>query len=210
MSTVLVVSPHPDDETLGCGGTIRTHVLDGDRVVVVFLTSGEGGGHGRDQMETARIREAEARVAGAQLGVAEQEFWREPDGGLRATATLVDRLRNALAADRPDVVYVTHGTEMHPDHRAAYRIVIGAVRRLGPDDRPVILAYEIWSPLGRMDHIVDISPVVDDKIAAIRAYRTQCAVLRFDDAFLALARYRGEMHQWPGGDYAEIFVRAGL
>ncbi len=65
--------------------------------------------------------------------------------------------------------------------------------------------YEVWTPLQEMDHIEDISDVIDDKIAAVRAYRTQCNVLRFDDAILGLNRYRGEMHSWPGGPYAEIF-----
>ena len=50
---------------------------------MVFLTSGEQGGHGRGADETARIREQEARDAAAGLGLAEVEFWREPDGALR-------------------------------------------------------------------------------------------------------------------------------
>ena len=67
--------------------------------------------------------------------------------------------------------------------------------------------FEIWSPLGdrQLDEIVDVSEVIDDKRRAIRAYRSQCAVMRLDDAFIALARYRGEMHSWPGGPYAEVF-----
>jgi LmbE family N-acetylglucosaminyl deacetylase len=66
--------------------------------------------------------------------------------------------------------------------------------------------FEIWSPLGDVDEIVDISDVIDEKRRAIRAYRSQCAVMRLDDAFVGLARYRGEMHSWPGGPYAEVFA----
>jgi LmbE family N-acetylglucosaminyl deacetylase len=57
----------------------------------------------------------------------------------------------------------------------------------------------------RIDHVVGISEVIDDKLRAIRAYRSQCDVMRFDEAFQGLARYRGEMHSWPGGPYAEVF-----
>jgi LmbE family N-acetylglucosaminyl deacetylase len=59
----------------------------------------------------------------------------------------------------------------------------------------------------RIDDIVDISEYMDVKLAAIRAHRSQCNVLRFDEAVRGLNRYRGECHSWPGGDYAEIFAR---
>ncbi|MBU1822983.1 MAG: hypothetical protein KKG00_15960 [Bacteroidetes bacterium] len=49
--------------------------------------------------------------------------------------------------------------------------------------------------------------MVADKMRAIRAHKSQCDVLRFDEAILGLNRYRGEMHSWPGGDYAEIFKK---
>lgn len=208
MANVLVISPHPDDEAIGCGGAIRTHVLAGDEVDVVFLTSGEGGGHGLDPAETAARREAEAVEAGHILGTAASEFWRQPDGRLRVQAALVERLVGKLEADRPSQVYVTHGRESHPDHRAAFRMVQAAVRGMPATSRPQLRAFEVWTPLATMSHVIDISGVIDVKLAAIRAHRTQCDAMRFDDAFQALARYRGEMHLWPGGDYAEVFLES--
>ena len=56
-----------------------------------------------------------------------------------------------------------------------------------------------------MDHIVDISAYVAIKRKAIKAHKSQCDVLKFYESALALNRYRGEMHSWPGGDYAEVF-----
>jgi len=205
---VTVVSPHPDDEAIGCGGTLLRHAADGAQVRVLFLTSGEQGGHGAPPAETGPRREAEARRAARVLGVAAVEFWREPDGALAASRRVVARLREHLREFRPQRLYVTHPGEMHADHRAAVR----AVRRALPPPPagavpPEVWLYEIWTPLSRLDEIVDISAHAARKREAIRAYASQCSVLRFDEAALALNRYRGEYHSWPGGDYAEVFAR---
>jgi LmbE family N-acetylglucosaminyl deacetylase len=207
MSRILVVSPHPDDEAIGCGGTLRKRVMAGDEVTAVFLTSGEKGGHGRPPDETARIREQEAGVAARILGLARIEFWRQPDGAFRVTRPLRSRFVDSLKKYRPKIVFVPHADEMHPDHRAAVRLVRVAMRELPAARRPEVLMFEVWTPLQQMDVVEDISLHINTKIEAIRAYASQCAVMRFDEAALGLNRYRGEMHSWPGGDYAEIFRR---
>jgi LmbE family N-acetylglucosaminyl deacetylase len=201
MTTVLVVSPHPDDESIGCGGTIRSHTLAGDDVHVVFLTSGEGGGHGQDPALTAARREAEAHDAATVLGIDDIDFWRQPDGRLRATTALADRLAKVQSELGAELVYVTHRDEQHADHRAAARLVAEVQRRAELEVR----YFEVWTPIAEMDQIVDISAHIDDKIRAIRCYRSQCDVMRFDEAALGLARWRGELHSWPGGPYAEVF-----
>jgi LmbE family N-acetylglucosaminyl deacetylase len=206
MSHILVISPHPDDEAIGCGGTLRGHVVQGDVVGVVFLTSGENGGQGRTEEETARIRESEAAEAAGIIGIAKLDFWRESDGTLRATRELVDRLRLAVDEWKPEVIYVTHAREMHPDHRAAARLVRRTVLAdYSPSVQPVVRMFEVWTPLQQMDEIVDITPYLETKMTAIRAYKSQCDLVRFDEAALGLSRYRGELHSWPGGEYAEIF-----
>src|SRR5947208_16612112 len=150
---VLVISPHPDDESVGCGGAIRDHVTRGAAVRVVFLSSGERGGHGRSPEETIPIREAEARAAADILGVEQIEVWRQPDGAFRATSGLVARLSDTLRAWRPQVVYVTHEREMHPDHRAACRLARRALRGAFPRGKqPPLRQYEVWTPLQRIDH----------------------------------------------------------
>ena len=208
MKRVLVISPHPDDETIGCGGTLRRHVLEGNPVHVLFLTSGEQGGHGRAPKETAALREKEARAAAKILGLTRIQFWREPDGAFAANAKNVKRLVAKFRAYRPDLVLIPHDQEQHADHRSAVDMLKQALAVLPDALHPEeILMFEIWTPLQSMDWIEDISLFMDTKLEAIRAYKTQCDVLSFDDAFLGLARYRGEMHSWPGGDYAEVFRR---
>jgi LmbE family N-acetylglucosaminyl deacetylase len=202
---VLVISPHPDDESIGCGGTLCQHIAAGDRVAVIFLTSGEAGGHGRSIGETIKIREAEARRAAKMLELGSVEFWRQPDGAMRVTDPLVKRMSTAITRIKPDIIYLPHDREMHQDHQAAVRLLRRALTWV--KYRPVVLMFEVWTPLQRMDHIMDISPFIQKKLRAIRMYKSQNDALAFDDAFLGLARYRGEMHCWPGGDYAEAFAK---
>lgn len=204
---ILVISPHPDDESVGCGGTLRRHVLQNDDVHVVFLTSGEKGGHGLAPEEAGRVREQEARAAAEILGISHIEFWRQRDGALRANSYLLKQLREKIVGWKPGLLYVPHSGEMHPDHRASARLVRRTLSDLPRESRPVVRMYEVWTPMQRMDHVIDISPYMDAKIAAIRAHQSQCRVMRFDEAAPALNRYRGEMHSgWPAAQYAEIFA----
>ena len=128
--------------------------------------------------------------------------------GLCATGRVVARLADKLGVLSPGVIYVPHEHESHPDHRAA-GAGAPALGRVGADGNgpPVVLMYEVWTPVQRIDHVEDITGQIDAKMKAIRAYKCQCEVLGFDDAFLGLARYRGEMHCWPEGHYAEVFKK---
>lgn len=204
---ILVISPHPDDESIGLGGTIKKHVAEGDTVKVIFLTSGEKGGHGMNEEDTLRIREIEAQKAAKILEIDAIEFWKQPDGACQASNTNIERLTATIKAFKPEIIYVTHEGEQHPDHKAAAEIVYKAVSAFQQKRRPEVYMYEVWTPLSSMDHIVDISPYVAIKRKAIRAHKSQCDVLKFHISALALNRYRGEMHSWPGGDYAEVFKK---
>ena len=206
MKNVLVISPHPDDEAIGCGGAICAHIADGDKVDVVFLTSGEKGGHGKTPEETSIVREKEASEAAGILQLSNIEFWRQPDGGVVVSDENISRLRDKINSIHANVIYVTHSDEEHPDHVAAANLVKQSLQHLSEGmEMPEVWMYEVWTPLQRMDHIVDISPYVDIKRQAILAHKCQCDVLKFHESALALNRYRGEMHSWPGGDYAEVF-----
>ena len=207
MKTILVLSPHPDDEAIGCGGTIRQHVADGDAVHITFLTSGEAGGVGGEK-DLGGVREGEAEAAGEILGVKELEFWREPDGALGAGPDLVDRLVARIQDLAAGTIYVTHDREMHADHQMAAILTYRALLALSlerPAKLPAVWMYEVWTPLQELNRIVDITEHMDAKLAAVRAHKTQCDIMPFDAAVEGLNRYRGEFHSWPGGPYAEVF-----
>jgi N-acetylglucosamine malate deacetylase 1 len=198
---ILVVAPHPDDETIGCGGTLCLHTGRGDRVAVVFLTSGELGLKHLGPDAARRTREAEAHAAAEILGISVLEFLRLPDWccgeDIPAAAA---RLTPILRSEAPDLVLLPHPADDHPDHRAALPIVATALTFVGT--RPQLRGYEVWAPLAAFDHVLDITAVMDRKLAAIAAYPSQLASFRYDRAVLGLAQYRGALAAHC--EYAEV------
>jgi LmbE family N-acetylglucosaminyl deacetylase len=202
MSNVLIIAPHPDDEVLGCGGLIVQNIELGNVVNVIYLTSGERGIPGTSPVEATAIRENEARSVCDALGVL-PEFWRYQDGDLRYNEELRDRMAASIANLAPSVVYVTHERENHPDHRNAGKIVREALKLL--PNPPSCLLYEIWTPLQRVDRILNIDAAIDQKLASAKLYHSQMEANHFDTAALSLARYRGIMQGHC--QYAEAFAR---
>lgn len=200
---VLVIAPHPDDESIGCGGTIALHVARGDRIVVVFLTSGELGLKQLPPEEAWRTREAEARQAADVLGIAGVTFLRFPDWFVGDNVQEAGvALRPILQAEVPGIVYVPHPLEWHPDHKASLPVLAPAYKGLDVEP-PIIRAYEVWTPLTEYDHVEDIGSAIEQKLAAIRCYASQIGELHYDRAIEGLNRYRGEMAARCA--YAEVF-----
>ncbi|RIX44169.1 MAG: glycosyltransferase [Rhodocyclales bacterium GT-UBC] len=159
----LVLAPHPDDETFGCGGAIAAHTQRGVPVSIVVLTDGRGGGE-------ADCRELESRQAAAQLGAGEPEFWALPDRALAYSEALVQRLLDLIAEQAIDLVYAPSPWEVHPDHRQTCALAMEAVRRAG---YPVRLAfYEIGIPL-RPNLLLDVTPYWPAKQAAMACFTSQ-------------------------------------
>jgi LmbE family N-acetylglucosaminyl deacetylase len=204
---VLVIAPHPDDEAIGCGGAICLHAARGDRVVVVFLTSGELGIKGLEHEAVRRIRESEALAAAAILGVADAVFFRRPDYALGECVHETARdLAPVLEREAPAVVYLPHPQEWHPDHRAAEPILRRALADASPPRRARL--YEVWTPMADHDDGEDISSVMRRKLQAVRAHASQVQQLRYDRAVRGLNQYRGAL-AW-GCRYAEVFRTVDL
>src|SRR4051812_6319189 len=116
---VLVLAPHPDDEAIGCGGALCLHADKGDRLTVVFLTSGELGLKNLPREEVWKIREDEARAAAKILGVGDLVFLRYPDSKLAAELSRVRAsLTPLVERERPELIYLPHAQEWHADHKA--------------------------------------------------------------------------------------------
>jgi len=186
---VLVLAPHPDDETIGCGGSLAIHARAGDPVKVVFLTNGAvGDSSGEVPVDQyVNVRQQEARNACACLGVTDLEFWPCDDRSLAGFRGALRRLIDLLEVFRPDIVYAPSPLEFHPDHRAACVLLCDALHSYPPVLD--VAFYEIGQPV-RVNVLVDVTRVADLKGRAMDEYGSQLREKPYKDIALALDRYR--------------------
>lgn len=202
---ILVIAPHPDDEVIGCGGTICLHSDRGDRVVAVFLTSGELGLKQVSRDTAWAIREREARAAARILGLSETIFLRLPDWSVGDNPdSAAALLRPILRRERPDIVFLPHPKEWHPDHQAAWPALKCALSGARNARLPVFRAYEVWTPLAACEEVQDISSVMPRKLRALGIHKSQLGEFDYLSAVEGLDRFRGA----TAGKcrYAEVFV----
>ena len=201
---VLVIAPHPDDESIGCGGTLRLHWVRGDRVAGVFLTSGELGLKHLPRGKARRIREGEARKAAKILGLAKVTFMHQPDWSMGEDLSgAAHALRRVLSREAPDLIYLPHPGEWHPDHKAALPVLRKALRGAGLG-APILRGYEVWTPLGEYDQVENITSVMKLKLRAIRAHKSQLnGEFGYESAVIGLNQYRGALAGKCA--YAEVF-----
>ncbi|MCU1492135.1 MAG: phosphatidylinositol alpha-mannosyltransferase [Acidimicrobiaceae bacterium] len=196
---VVVIAPHPDDETIGCGGTLALLASAGSEVRVIIATDGEAsleaacGGR-----EVARRRRIRAIAACERLGVRPPMFLGLPDAGLDRCSDLLDKLlAREIDEFEPDLVFAPWMLDGHPDHRA----VALSVANLELPDLCAIWTYEVWASLPP-NRLVDVSDWWDDKIAALNCHELDEAD---GAAHLALQRWRS-LHGLAGRGYAEAFL----
>src|SRR6185503_4161668 len=121
---VLVIAPHPDDESIGCGGAVALHASKGDEVSAAFLTSGELGLKQLAREQAWKVREAEARAAAKVLGLGRLSFFRGPDWMIGDDLPgMAAKLSPVLKGLAPELIYLPHPNEWHPDHRASLPIL---------------------------------------------------------------------------------------
>jgi LmbE family N-acetylglucosaminyl deacetylase len=144
--STVIFAPHPDDETLGCGGIACKLIAAGTRVHFVFVTDGATSHANHIGAQQLReLRQAEAIEAVRRLGGAPEDvtFLRFPDSGAHERIPDIAAAIAPLLADwRPDSIFVTHASEPTSDHTAVNAAVRTAVRSIG---RPVtVYEYPIW------------------------------------------------------------------
>lgn len=222
--TILVVAAHPDDEVLGCGGTIARHVKQGDRVAVVILAEGvtsraptRDAERDADKLQTVA---AAARRACAILGVEDITLHGFPDNRMDSLPLLdvVKVVEGHIDRLRPAIVYTHHGGDVNVDHRVAYQAVVTACRPQPGHPVKTLLTFETpssteWQPPSggssfEPSWFVDIAETLQAKLDALSAYESELREWPHPRSIRAvehLARWRGAT---VGKDAAEAFVLA--
>lgn len=145
---LLVLSPHPDDETFGCGAVISRAAAAGTPITVVVATDGRHSSPSARLApgQLAELRTAELRAAARHLGLSDRDIVQlgYEDGTLAQHASEMAAAISALLAQhRPDVVMFPCAQDSHPDHRALHAAARRAVAAAWPSAR--MLAYPVWS-----------------------------------------------------------------
>jgi LmbE family N-acetylglucosaminyl deacetylase len=199
---VLVVAPHPDDESLGCGGSIIKHLRAGSRVKVIFLTNGDKGDFkrkfGKDYVETRKKSSLKAMDT---LGVKDYEFWGYGDRELDSTfGSVSKRLRKSVDSFNPSVVYAPSPYESHPDHRTAFRLVWELKEQFNIS----VAFYEVLMTV-YPNMLVDITGEMKKKKKAIECYHTEVYYNDYVEKITGLNRFR-TVTLSKDVKYAEAFV----
>ena len=144
-ATALVFSPHQDDETLGCGGTIIRKRFAGADLKIVFMTDGSRSHHHFiPEDKLIALRQQEAVSAAQTLNVAAEDvvFFGFRDGDLQQSSErAIALVRELLNQNQPQQVFIPYVGETHPDHLATNQIVLAALK-----DHTSIAVYEypVW------------------------------------------------------------------
>jgi len=143
---VLALAPHPDDEVIGCGGTLLRLVKAGARVTVLQATDGsESAALLAVTDETRRtIRLDEAAAVGRAMGFEEVVCWKEDNRAFRAHEAAIQRMRELLDRLQPALIFTPFVADIHPDHGTLNRILARALENASNLTSTNILQYEVW------------------------------------------------------------------
>ena len=195
---ILIIAPHPDDETLGCGGLIADTARKGVESVIAVMTDGarsHPNSHSHPAEKLRDLREGEVRAAIETLGVQQPviHFFRQPDGFLATSGPEADECLRRLVdlVDEHGIgsVFVTWGDDPHPDHQAAYALAL-SIGRQRPEMK--LFAYPIWGLTLPSHHVIatpyksalryEIRQSRKQKRQAINCYQSQLGLVIQDDA----------------------------
>jgi len=216
---ILVIAAHPDDEVLGCGGTIAKYAKDSDVYIAIL---GEGVSSRYDQKDEKEKKELialqkQCQKAAKFLGAKDNFFFNFPDNQFDTVPFLkiVKKIEKIIKRVRPQKIYTHHSGDLNIDHRITFRAVLTAARPIKNCPVKEIYSFETLSStewafqkMGGFfspNVFEDISKSWKKKVKAMQMYKSEIRKFphpRSGEAIIALAKKWGSV---AGVKYAEAF-----
>ena len=220
MDKLLIIVAHQDDETIGCGGTIKKMSEKGHDVEVIFVTDGKTGIDQRDLYgddDITSIRMEEAKKASQILGVKKISTMSIPCQEVISHSyknqKLFHRIISKIRESKPNIVITHSNDDKHRDHRAVSELVVESCWKASEDIHSELgkihVVDDVWAmeitDLIDVDYVVDVSDYMDYKMEAMRIYQSQEKVIDgINENIIGLAKVRGYN---IGVNYGEGFKR---
>jgi LmbE family N-acetylglucosaminyl deacetylase len=197
---VLVVAPHPDDEAIGCAGTILLHTRAGDQVCIAIATDGRRSRAIPNPDQMAAQRQQEARLAATRMGVDRLAWLGHPEGDSNPAA-VKQSLLTLLTQVQPDVIYAPSRIDFHPEHLKVAHALALALEDSGMASVPVRI-YQVQVPLTSpvCNLVTDVSAVAEQCGSVLAAYTSQLSTIQ---STLRQRRYGALLHGYA--KHAEEF-----
>jgi LmbE family N-acetylglucosaminyl deacetylase len=220
--SVLVVAAHPDDEILGCGGTMARLAREGREVRIAILAEGMSSRYAhREDADPRQLQQLHARAqqAADKVGAKEVVLCKLPDNRLDTVPLLevVKLVEELVARFRPEVIYTHHPGDLNVDHGVVHRAVLTATRPVAGQCVRDIYAFEVpssteWAfqrlePSFRPSVFVDITETLETKIEALACYDTETRKFphpRSAEALRAIATRWGSVAGLPAVEAFEL------
>jgi len=200
---ILIIAPHPDDEVLGCGGTVSKFAKQGDLVYILIVTRGNPAIYPESRI--VNVRE-EALAAHKLLGVKDTRFFDfyAPDLDMASLSEISTAIASHIKELKIDILFLPHRGDIHNDHRVVFNAGLVAARPVGNYTVKEIYTYETLSetewaaPFGDdafiPNHFVDVTTHFVAKLEAMECFKSQLKAFpnpRSKEGLTALASFRG-------------------
>jgi N-acetylglucosamine malate deacetylase 1 len=209
-NTILVVAAHPDDELLGCGGTVALHTKADDHVTSVIACEGESLRYGQEGVGQSDHITSAARVLGVQdvrlLGFSDQRLDTMP------LTEIITPLEQIVRAIRPKVIYCQYGGDINRDHQLLFKALLVATR---PTEEYIQSVYAFdtassteWAYPRTFapDTWIDISSTLATKLEAMKCYRSEVRDYPHPRSLEALSHKAKAWGNQSCLDAAEVFM----
>lgn len=194
---ILVLSPHQDDELIGCGGTVLAYLKEDAQVKLMYMTDGRYG----IMSGEPEIRNEEARRVweGKQV---EQIFLNHEDSHL-FESDAIHSLRAVIEEFQPDIIFTPWVLDQHIDHQYTTGFLQKALQQL-PEFEVAVAMYEVMSPL-YANLMINITKEFPEKMRMLENYKSQLKFMHIREITEALNGYRGKSMHLKAIAQAESF-----